>query len=95
MNGPEVDALPKNVFMSLQDFFDPDQHDPSPLVLLPPLLNPFPPEERVMIFAKLMYLSPTLNLKWAPAYEMLRRALEVGGSNSAHREYGSGLGFAE
>jgi cysteine synthase len=61
--------------MSLQEFFDPDCHAPAPLVLLPSPLNPFPPEEKVKLFAKLMYLSPTLNLKWAPAFEMLRQAL--------------------
>ncbi len=85
MNGPEKDASPQTVFMSLQEFFDPDRHAPAPLVLLPPPLNPFPPEEKVRIFAKLMYLSPTLNLKWAPAFEMLRRALESEGTVGAQR----------
>ena len=65
---------PQNVFHSLKDFFDPDQHAPAPLVQLPPALNPYPAGERVRIYAKLSYLSPTLNLKWAPAYAMLSQA---------------------
>ena len=73
---PHQDEPLRNVFMSLREFFDPDLHPPAPLVLLPPPLNPFPAEERVKIFAKLMYLSPTMNLKWTPAYEMLRQALD-------------------
>ena len=85
MNVLPKDALPRNVFMSLRDFFDPDRHAPAPLVLLPQALNPFPTEERVRIFAKLMYLSPTLNLKWTPAYEMLRRAFEAEGTEGAQR----------
>jgi cysteine synthase len=85
MKGPEQDEAPRNVFMSLRDFFDPGRHAPAPLVLLPAPLNPFPAGERVQIFAKLMYLSPTLNLKWAPAFEMLRGALESGGAREVHR----------
>ena len=67
-----------NVFESLLDFFDPARHAPAPLVLLPPALNPFPEGERVKIYAKLMYLTPTLNLKWAPAYGMLAEAAAAG-----------------
>jgi cysteine synthase len=85
MKGLQEDESSKNVFMSLMDFFDPDQHAPAPLVLLPQSLNPFPAEERVKIFAKLMYLSPTLNLKWTPAFEMLRRALDSEGPEGVRR----------
>ncbi len=85
MKGPQKDESSKNVFMSLLDFFDPGQHAPAPLVLLPPPLNPFPAEERVRIFAKLMYLCPTLNLKWAPAFQMLQHALDSGGPKEVHR----------
>jgi cysteine synthase len=92
MKGPQKHEPSKNVFMSLMDFFDPDQHAPSPLVLLPPPLNPFPAEERVQIFAKLMYLSPTLNLKWAPAFQMLQRALDSGGLKEVHRVVESSSG---
>ena len=79
MEDRDRDEPRRNVFMSLQEFFDPDRHAPAPLVLLPPSLNPFPPAEKVKIFAKLMYLSPTLNLKWAPAFEMLRQAITTEG----------------
>ena len=75
---------PSNVFGSLQDFFDPDQHPPAPLVLLPASLNPFPIEEKVKLYAKLSYLSPTLNLKWAPAYEMIRQAAGSGSFRDTH-----------
>ncbi|MDR3682531.1 MAG: pyridoxal-phosphate dependent enzyme [Geothrix sp.] len=85
MKVPQKDECSRNVFRSLRDFFDPDQHAPAPLVLLPPPLNPFPAEERVQIFAKLMYLSPTLNLKWSPAFQMLRRAMDSGGAQEVHR----------
>ena len=84
MTGPEMGDTTNNVFLSLRDFFDPDQHAPAPLVLLPPPLNPFPAEERVRIFAKLMYLSPTLNLKWAPAFQMLQRAVDSGDVSEVH-----------
>jgi len=71
-------AANPTVFESLLDFFDPARHAPAPLVLLPPALNPFPEGERVKIYAKLMYLTPTLNLKWAPAYGMLAEAAAAG-----------------
>lgn len=80
-----MNEAPQNVFLSLQDFFDPDQHAPAPLVLLPPSLNPFEEAEKVKIFAKLMFLSPTLNLKWAPAFEMLRRASGAKGFEGTRR----------
>jgi cysteine synthase A len=81
---------PANVFLSLRDFFDPGQHPPAPLVLLPPPLNPFPESERVRIFAKLAFLSPTLNLKWAPANAMLRQAMEGPGAPGRVAEASSG-----
>jgi hypothetical protein len=47
MDVPAQDALPRKVFMSLRDFFDPDRRALAPLVLLPQVLNPVPAEERV------------------------------------------------
>ncbi len=77
--GPrQPEEAPLNVFESLQDFFDPGQHPPTPLVRLPPPLNPFTPEARVRIYAKLMFLTPTLNLKWGPAFAMLQEAAREG-----------------
>ena len=75
----------ENVFESLHAFFDPDRHPPSPLVLLPPALNPFPAAERVKLYAKLAFLSPTLNLKWAPAFGMLSDAARAGGLEGVRR----------
>jgi cysteine synthase A len=75
----------RNVFPSIRDFFDPDQHPPTPLVRLPSPLNPFPAEERVELYAKLMFLTPTLNLKWTPAYAMLEEAERTGGLTEAPR----------
>lgn len=80
-----AEPRPRNVFATLRDFFDPAGHPPTPLVRLPAPLNPFPPEERVQIHAKLMYLTPTLNLKWAPAFEMLAEAARSGRLDGARR----------
>ncbi len=69
---------PKNVFCgqdAIRRFLDPDCNPPLPLVELPDWLNPFA-EQRVRIFAKLMYLLPLLNLKSLPALNMLRDASE-------------------
>jgi len=82
MADARLDGPSQNVFLSLKEFFDPARHPPAPLVLLPSSFNPFPAEERVKLFAKLMYLSPTLNLKWTPAFEMLQEALSKGGTQA-------------
>ena len=65
-----------NVFAggdALERFLDPDQNPPLPLVELPAALNPFA-DQKVRIFAKLLYLLPLLNLKSLPVLEMLRAA---------------------
>jgi len=69
---PEVN----NVFAGpdgIKHFLHPDHSQPAPLVELPDRLNPFA-EQRVRIFAKLMYLLPLLNLKSFPALRMLEEA---------------------
>jgi cysteine synthase len=69
---------PNNVFAgpsALERFLDPDCNPPVPLVELPEPLNPFA-EQKVRIFAKLLYLLPLLNLKSLPVLEMLRQAGE-------------------
>ncbi len=58
---------------ALKRFLDPDHNPPLPLVELPAALNPFA-EQKVRIFAKLLYLLPLLNLKSLPVLEMLRAA---------------------
>ena len=65
-----------NVFSgpdAVQRFLDPDCNPPLPLVELPAWLNPFA-EQKVRIFAKLLYLTPLLNLKSMPVLNMLRKA---------------------
>ena len=83
MDEPRPGSAQTNVFRSMQEFFDPAGHPPTPLVRLPAALVPFPPEERVQVFAKLMFLSPTLNLKWSPAFEMLRQGAGPDGYGGA------------
>ena len=65
-----------NVFAgpdALKRFLDPDCSPPAPLVELPASLNPFA-EQKVRIFAKLLYLLPLLNLKSLPVLKMLQDA---------------------
>ncbi len=72
----EIVANAKNVFCgrdAVRRFLDPDCNPPLPLVEVPDWLNPFV-EQRVRIFAKLMYLLPLLNLKSLPALNMIRDA---------------------
>jgi cysteine synthase len=75
---PKSDSNPKNVFSgpdAVKHFLDPDRNPPPPLVELPASLNPFA-EQKVRIFAKLLYLLPLLNLKSLPALNMLREAID-------------------
>ncbi len=67
---------PDNVFSgpdAIKQFLDPDCNPPLPLVELPGWLNPFA-EQKVRIFAKLLYLLPLLNLKSLPVLAMLQDA---------------------
>lgn len=75
-----------NVFSgpsALRDFLDPRKNSPTPLVELPEQFNPFI-KNGVRIFAKMMYLSPLLNLKLFTAFNMLLDAEEKGGLNGVH-----------
>jgi cysteine synthase len=88
---------PNNVFAgadALQRFLDPDQNPPLPLVELPAALNPLA-EQKVRIFAKVLYLLPLLNLKSLPVLEMLRDASDKLGSAHTLVENSSGnTGFS-
>jgi len=67
-----------NVFAgpdALKRFLDPDCSPPLPLVELPASLNPFA-DQKVRIFAKLLYLLPLLNLKSVPVLKMLQDAAD-------------------
>ena len=62
-----------NVFTgsdALKNFLNPDCNPPLPLVELPNRLNPFA-DQRIRLFAKLMYLLPLLNLKSLPVLNMM------------------------
>jgi hypothetical protein len=50
---------------SLKKYFDPDSQPPLPLVELPPYLNPYY-EDGVRIYAKMMTMHPTNNVKAMP-----------------------------
>jgi cysteine synthase len=41
-------------------------------------MMPFAPEDRVQVYAKLAFLSPTMNIKWSPAFRMLESARTAG-----------------
>jgi cysteine synthase A len=63
----------KNVFTgsdALKNFLNPDCNQPLPLVELPKRLNPFA-DQKVRVFAKLMYLLPLLNSKSLPVLNMM------------------------
>ncbi|MDO8304150.1 MAG: hypothetical protein Q7T18_13020, partial [Sedimentisphaerales bacterium] len=68
-NGPEA----------IRNFLDPSKGLPTPLVELSAPLNPFPESDKVRIFLKAMYLTPFLNLKLYPAWNMLEEAEKNGG----------------
>lgn len=75
-----------NVFSgpsALRNFLDPRNNFFTPLVELPPNLNPFA-KDKVRVFAKLMYLTPLLNLKQFTAFNMLLEAAENGGLEGIH-----------
>ncbi len=62
-----------NVFSgadALKNFLNPDRNVPLPLVELPNRLNPFA-DQKVRVFAKLMYLLPLLNSKSLPVLNMM------------------------
>lgn len=69
--------MSNNVFSgpdALKDFLNPDCNPPLPLVELPSRLNPLA-DQKVRIFAKLLYLLPLLNSKSLPVLNMM---LETG-----------------
>ena len=62
---------------ALKNFLNPDCNPPLPLVELPQRLNPFA-DQKVRVFAKLMYLLPLLNSKSLPVLNMLDTADKLG-----------------
>jgi cysteine synthase len=75
-----------NVFSgphSLKEFLNPENFPSTPLVELPPSLNPFH-QNAIRIFAKLAYLTPLLNIKQLPVFNMLQEAEENGHLDGVH-----------
>lgn len=70
-------------FSAVRDFLNTENNAPIPLVELPASLNPLH-EQRVRIFAKLMYLLPLLNIKSLPALSMLLEAQSSGTLDGVH-----------
>jgi cysteine synthase len=68
---------------AIQEFLDPDQQPPLPLVEIPRNLNPYW-QDNVRIYAKLMYLLPLLTIKSLPALQMLMDAHASGRLEGVH-----------
>lgn len=66
-------ANPLNVYKgpeSVRNYFDPDSAPPLPLVELPDALNPYR-QDGVRIYAKMMTMHPTNNVKSMPGQSSL------------------------
>jgi cysteine synthase len=71
-------------FHSPADYLNPENLPSVPLVELPASLVPFPPKERVRIFAQLGFAWPLGNLKQPAVYEMLKQARDNGQLDGVH-----------
>ncbi len=81
---PDTSAM--NVFEgadSIRDFLNPENALPLPLVELPDRLNPFR-ADGVRIFAKMASLTPLLNIKALPVWNMLQEAESSGRLRDVH-----------
>lgn len=81
-----TDCRPLNVFdgpASVREFLDPARSLPTPLVELPDRLNPFR-QDSVRIFGKLACLTPLLNIKYLPVWNMLLEAESSGKLKDVH-----------
>lgn len=82
---------PLNVYTgpdSIRSYFDPDSSPPLPLVEVPECLNPYR-EDGVRIYAKMMSMHPTNNVKSMPAMNLLQNSI-VPGKTKSIVEYSSG-----
>lgn len=68
---------------AIREFLNPANSAPLPLVELPGKLNPFR-GEGIRVYAKLAYLTPLLNVKSVPAWNMLREAQAGGKLQNVH-----------
>ncbi|KAI3587593.1 tryptophan synthase beta subunit-like PLP-dependent enzyme [Fusarium oxysporum f. sp. albedinis] len=82
---------PLNVYKgqeSIQKYFDPESAPPLPLIEIPDSLNPYR-QDGVRIYAKMMTMHPTNNVKAMPALNLLQNCV-VPGKTKAVVEYSSG-----
>jgi cysteine synthase len=85
-NEPEVGRYAEGVFEgsdSIRAWLNPANHAPLPLVELPDRLNPYR-GDGVRVFAKLAYLTPLLNIKLLPTWNMLQDARSRGRLQDVH-----------
>jgi cysteine synthase len=83
---PIADRYAQGVFEgsdSIRAWLNPANHAPLPLVELPDRLNPYR-GDGVRVFAKLAYLTPLLNIKLLPAWNMLQEARNRGRLQDVH-----------
>jgi cysteine synthase A len=69
---------------AIKEFLNPENLPYPPLVELPKEMNPYA-SDGVRIFGKLMFLTPLLNLKSYPAFNMLQEAKVSGGLDGIER----------
>ena len=73
-----------NVFDSPDEYLDPRNLPPVPLVKLPARLNRFPPSERVHIYGQLAFQWPLRSLKHPAVFQMLSEASRQGLLDGVH-----------
>ncbi|KAM0207106.1 hypothetical protein ACHAQI_007828 [Fusarium lateritium] len=86
-----VSPNPLNVYKgkdSIEKYFDPESSPPLPLVEIPESLNPYY-HDGVRIYAKMMTMHPSNNVKAMPALNLLQNCV-VPGKTKAVVEYSSG-----
>jgi cysteine synthase len=86
MQGSIKSSAALNVFAgnsALLDFLDPGKHPPTPLIELPPDLNPFH-GQKVRVFLKLLYQTPGFNAKLLAARSLFDEADSSGRLDGVH-----------
>lgn len=85
-NQPMADRNAQGIFEgpdSIRAYLNPANHAPMPLVELPDRLNPYR-GDGVRVLAKLAYMTPLLNIKALPAWNMLQEARSRGRLQDVH-----------
>src|SRR3990167_9010793 len=76
---------------ALLDYLDPAKQPPTPLVELPPELNPFY-NQQVRVFAKLLFMTPAFNSKLIAARSLFDEAKAKGRLGGVHTLYENSSG---